>query len=86
MSVLVVVCITWVSRNMTVITLHMLEVMVQLKTAHFMAVVQELGCRCREHLYSNNDVQHIVLKCCQVTRFLVFFIWILIVCSTGGIC
>jgi hypothetical protein len=55
----------------------------KLRQLTLMTLVQELGCRCREHLYSYNDVQHTVLKCCQVTHFLVF-IWFLIVCRTGG--
>jgi hypothetical protein len=62
---------------MTLITLHMLVIRDQLKTAHFMTVVQELDCRCREHLYSNNDVQPTVLKCCQFTHLLR---------DTGGTC
>ena len=53
-----------ISRTMTQIKLHILEIRVQLKTAHCITVVQELGCKRREHLYSNNDVQHTVLKCC----------------------
>ena len=49
---------------MTLRALHILEIRDKLKTAHCITVVQELGCKCREHLYSNTDVQHTVLKCC----------------------
>jgi hypothetical protein len=34
---------------MTLRTLHILEIRVHLKTAHCVTVVQELGCKCREH-------------------------------------